>query len=216
MYSLHYEQALLVDNDEPSRFVKRIEGTVSKFVGDEDQRIPVGSFAIFIIDVAAVTREQASLFDAFDTDARIFGYYELYGRGYEFKRKVLRAMAVDMTFDLGMLILDRLELDPEHRGDGLGLRVLRWLEHQFRMGCGVVVMKPYPLQFEGGSPEEREDEADFRRRRLGDYDRRFDFALRRLQRHYSKLGFTKVAGTPYMVADPLRQLPTLEDVELNP
>eukprot|EP00456_Euglypha_rotunda_P009933 TRINITY_DN12368_c0_g1_i3.p1 TRINITY_DN12368_c0_g1~~TRINITY_DN12368_c0_g1_i3.p1 ORF type:complete len:251 (+),score=25.01 TRINITY_DN12368_c0_g1_i3:227-979(+) len=219
-YSLHYEHGSLVDDREPSRYVKHIQGEVREYVDDDGNEEPIGRFSVYIVDGAAALNEGESLFDVFDMSSSLFScYQELYGRDEDLKRKVLRAMKTDMTFDSGVLILDRLELTPSRRGRGAGLQILRWMEHQFRMGCGVVVLKPFPLQFEGGTPEEREadeDDGDFKRLELGRYERRFDVALRKLQRHYAKLGFAKVPGTPYMVADPQRRLPRLDPLEWIP
>lgn len=216
MYSLHYDHASLVDDLEPSRYIRHIQGEVFEFVGEDGHEVPIGRFSIYVVDGAAILNDRVSLFDVFDYDGILMSYYEgLYGRNDEFKPKVLKAMKVDMNFDHGLLILDRLELMPERRGLRVGLQVLLWMEHHFRMGCGVVAMKPFPLQFEGGTPEEREaDEGDesFRRLRLGGYERRFDVAVRRLRRHYATLGFAMVPGTPYMVADPYRRVRGLRRV----
>ena len=43
---------------------------------------------------------------------------------------------------------DRLELLPEARGQGLGLKVLERLISKFGLGCRIAVMKSFPLQLE--------------------------------------------------------------------
>lgn len=210
MFSLHYDHASLVDDREPSRYIRHIKGEVWEFVGEDGHEVPIGRFSVSIIDGASILNDRVSLFDVFDDDGDLMNYYEsLYGHNDELKPEVLKAMKVDMIFDHGLLVLDRLELMPERRGLRVGLQVLLWMEHHFRMGCGVVAMKPFPLQFEGGTPEEREaDEGDesFKRLRLGGYERRLDVAVRRLRKHYATLGFAMVPGTPYMVADPYRRV----------
>ena len=46
--------------------------------------------------------------------------------------------------NFNFLILDRVELLPKYRGDGVGLLVLRSLIERFGAGVGVVGMKPFP------------------------------------------------------------------------
>ena len=50
--------------------------------------------------------------------------------------------------NFNFLILDRVELLPKYRGDGVGLLVLRSLIERFGAEAGVVGMKPFPLQLE--------------------------------------------------------------------
>lgn len=216
MYSLHYEHILLVDDEEPSRYVKFIEGKVCKFV-EMGEDAEIGQFSVIVVDVARAISDEDSVLDVFDTSQKTIDYLDLYRRGcgYMFKDKVVRAMKSYDKWEPNMLILDRLELLPEHRGQGLGLRVLRWLELQFSMGCGIVAMKPFPLQFEGGPPAEKKDDENFIRARLDLFDDRQDVATKKLQKYYGRLGFAKVPGTPFMVADPMRSLPTLEALGLE-
>ena len=63
--------------------------------------------------------------------------------------------------NFNFLILDRVELFPKYRGNGVGLVILRSLIERFGAGVGVVGMKPFPLQLE------RKDATDSRwKRRL--------------------------------------------------
>ena len=109
-----------------------------------------------------------------------------------------------------MLILDRMEILPKYRRMGIGLHALRCLQRQFSTGCGIVVMKPFPLQFEQGGPEKNMHEPEFVRFGLGDFDRNQKRATAKLRAYYARLGFVRVPRTEFMVADPYLPVPPLK------
>lgn len=214
MLALKFHLELAVEDDEPARFIKFIDGTIYLYVNGE-RKVKAGNFSVIIMDVVAAVNERESVFDVFDFSSKTIDYFSLYAPGLEFKPKVLKALGGGDRWEPGMLILDRLEVLPGFRRQAVGLRVLRWLRIQFSMGCGVVVMKPFPLQFEGGTPEENKGKPDFVRLRLDLFDTDFHRARRKLRDYYGRAGFVVVAGTSYMVADPMRQAPTLEEMGID-
>lgn len=212
--SLEFSQSLFIDDDEPSRYVREISGVVSASIPDDSEvgfrQEDAGKFSVFIVDVESAVNDRESIFEIFDWSSRTIDYFDLYENGLEFKPKVLKAMGGETRWAPNILILDRLELLPQYRRRENGLRTLRWMQHQFGAGCGIVAMKPFPLQFEGGPPEEKSEDPDFIRLRLDEYDSNYERALRKLRSHYARLGFGQVPGTPYMVADPYRPMVSLE------
>lgn len=76
-------------------------------------------------------------------------------------------------------------------------------------------MKPFPLQFEGGKPAENKDKPDFVKLGLAEFGDRFEPALRKLRNYYARLGFVRVRGTEYMVADPFRRVPSLKAIGVS-
>ena len=214
MFSLEYQQSMLVDDEEPSRLLKFIDGKVLAFT-ESDRKVRVGSFAVILIDIETAVNESESIFDVFDVSSKTIDYYGLYKSDLEFKPSVIKALGGYERWAPNMLILDRLEILPRFRGHGAGLRILRCLQLQFSAGCGLVVMKPFPLQFEGGTPEENKDEEEFIRMRLDQFSTTFEKALKGLQTYYGRLGFVKVPGTPYIVADPQMRVPGLAALGLD-
>src|SRR6185437_7168848 len=80
-----------------------------------------------------------------------------------------------------ILLLTRMEIKPEYRGHGAGLVAIRALIDVFGRGCGLVVCKPFPLQYK--------DE-------VAEADRKeFEKALEKLRKYWSRLGFQRVAET---------------------
>ncbi|MBT9462530.1 hypothetical protein [Hydrogenophaga sp.] len=206
-FTLEFSHELLVDDDEPSRYVKEIEGVVWVYRGSRKHR--AGRFSIFIINVERALANDESVFDIFDYASTTMGYLLLYGDDGEYAPEVTAILPGGERWSPNLLILDRLEVLPKYRGYGIGLRVLRCLQEQFSMGCGLVAMKPFPLQFEGGDPAEKEGDPKFVTMGLGDFDRNQGRATARLCRYYAQLGFIGVPGTDFMISDPLMDLPPL-------
>jgi hypothetical protein len=93
---------------------------------------------------------------------------------------------------------------PEFRGYNLGLAVMRRLIERFGAGAAVVAMKPFPLQGEYS----RRDRDEWRQRmQLDDFDKDLRRATAKLRRHYAKLGFKFMKGTPFMFRDAQIALP---------
>ncbi|MDQ0024336.1 GNAT superfamily N-acetyltransferase [Variovorax paradoxus] len=205
--SIEFKHEFVVDDREPSRYVKDIEGSV--YVHYENSKVKAGRFAVFVIDAEAAVNEQEDVFDCFDHSERTVDYFDLYLPHLDFKPKVVKLLTGGERWAPNILILDRLEILPRFRGRGVGLRTLRWLQFQFGTGCGIVAMKPFPLQFEGGKPSENAGKASFVKLGLDSFDNNFDRALGKLRAYYAKLGFVRVPGTPFMVADPMMKLPDL-------
>ncbi len=206
--TLEYTHDILVDDDEPSRYIKALEGYVLVHTGMRRERI--GRFKIFVIDVELAINDGSSVFDVFDTYSETYGYWSLYSSPFQFKKKVINAFPEGDRWKPNILILDRMEIFPRHRGKGIGLRSLRCLQREFSTGCGIVAMKPFPLQFEGGLPAPNEESPEFVELALGTFDRNERRATAKLRAYYSRLGFVRVPRTDYMVADPLVSMPLLK------
>lgn len=214
MLLLEYNQSILVDDQEPNSFHKYIEGAI-RLSSFEGTKVRVGSFSIIVIDVEAAVNAKVGMFDMFDCSSRTVDYFDLYTGDMDFAPNVIEALGGEDRWTPNMLILERLELLPKFRGREIGLRVLRWLQFHFGTGCGIVAIKPYPLQFEGGSPDENKDKPDFVKMGWGQFGDSFEVSLSKLLQYYGRLGFNAVTGTPFMVADPIRPLHTLEMLGLQ-
>ncbi|MDP2018967.1 hypothetical protein [Hydrogenophaga sp.] len=205
--SLEYKHKIYLDDSEPSFYVKDLEGYVLSYNGYRRER--VGRFRIFVIDVEMAFSDRFSVFEVFDYRSETIGYWSLYEPSLEFKTKVVKVLPEGDRWQPNILILDRMEIFPKYRGEGIGLNALRCLQRQFSTGCGIIAMKPFPLQFEGGTPEENADSPTFVKLGLGTFDRNEKRAMAKLRAYYARLGFVRVPGTEYMVADPLLAMPSL-------
>jgi len=89
-------------------------------------------------------------------------------------------------------VLDMIEVLPEHRGRHLGIAVASRLIDILGQGAGIVVCKPFPLQF---NPNFHDDKTSFiADMRFEEFETSEEVALRRIRKYWSKLGFKKIGG----------------------
>lgn len=213
-YSVYLEwdkdEASLSYND-PSDFMYEAAGRVIVF-NDNEKKSIIGKFRICYINVEAIVNQGESIYDVFDTYSETVGYYgAIFNHGtLEINEKLCKAIGSDPYFG-NVLILDRLEIIPRFRKNGLGLLVMRKLIERFSPGAILVGIKPFPLQFEAGRPN-GDSETWCRKLKLDDLDKNFKHATAKLQRHYQKLGFARLPGTPFMFRTMEQALPKIEDL----
>lgn len=208
------ERRVMLDDDEPSRFLTHWKGTIDWHHPQGERVDAIGAFSIYLVDGDSALDEGVARFDVYDTEQGLFDVFQnLFDTSTGGLRPRVEKIAFgdDYAMSSNTLILDRLVIYPAHRGHGVGLLALRALMHRFRSFAGLVVMKPYPLQFEASARDEsiglsREHWA------LDSYKLKQPAATARLRRHYAKLGFTHVPRTDYMVRDPLKKLPEADDL----
>ena len=208
----HVESSkFLLAADDPSDYIYPICGRIAEMDDDEGD-ILVGKFRLYYVDVAsAINTDYMDVFDIFDAhSASTADYYDsLFDPDTVGFSENLRQLFNDEVFEQSLLIIDRLELLPGYRGQNLGLIIMRRLIQRFSAGAGLVAIKPFPLQFEQSIPAE--DEGGWHEEmQLSSFRETERNSIRKLQKHYSKLGFFEMKGTPHMVLSTARRLPPIE------
>ena len=205
------ESEVFVGDREPMRFIHECEGQIEVFGADDSDVIPVGSFSVLIVDIESAINEGVHPFDVMDSRSETAHYYDkLYRRawsGADFREPVINAVFGQASpWHPNLLILDRLAVFPEHRGHGVGLLALRGLIERFRIGVGLIVMKPFPLQFES-VPTSPDDIAARRRLGLDDFRMGYRSAVAKLRSYYASLGFRHIPRTSLMGLAPENYVP---------
>ena len=215
MLLLEYNHSTLVDDQEPSRYHRCIDGKV-KLCDDEDadQRTTIGHFSIIVIDVEAAVNEEERMFDVFDCDGRTVDYFSLYDEDMGFAPEVTKVLKGGERWAPNMLVIDDLKILPKYRGKGYGLQVLRWLQLHFGTGCGIVAMIPFPLQFAGWELDDESDKKTFAKLQLGTFSNNRPVAFQRLRSYFARAGFVRVPDTEYMISDPQMKLPSIRSLRV--
>lgn len=209
------ESEVLIDDDEPSRFIHKLDGRVELSLEDDSRRLTIGHFSVVLVDVESAINERVHPFDVFDSESKTAPYYQALFRaqswsGADFRKPVLQAIyGNDEPWRPNLLILDRVTVYPEHRGRGAGLLAIRGLIERFRMGIGLIVMTPFPLQFEA-EPHTPEDLEERSRLKLDEFGVGYDKALAKLRSYYATLGFRTIPRTRLMGLAADHKLPTLD------
>lgn len=103
----------------------------------------------------------------------------------------IRTQFVDIVF-LDFLIVNRVEVLPALRGRRFGLLSVSRLIDLFGENCGLVVMKPFPLQFTNYlDPAWRAPDG------VEDPPTAFIAARQKLRRHWARVGFKNLEGMDY-------------------
>lgn len=190
-------------NEPPERFIHEYAGTLQLRDINLKRVATIGEFQVTVLDVENAVNERESAFDVFDCSPDTMGYYDvLFDRDLELRPEVNRLLYGDEygQWDPNTLILHRLAIERAYRGRGYGLQALQALIEEFRVGIGIIAMKPFPLQFEGGiryrTERKQEEVAKYELDALG---KDFRKARSKLRRYYRRLGFKLVPKTEYMV-----------------
>lgn len=201
---LRVEPRLITPGDDPpGRYVHDYEGSVLLMDENFEPAEAIGAFQVSVLDVESAVIEGSSTFDVFDWKADTVGYYEaLFNEHMDFREPVSKLLFGENygRWEPNTLALQRLVIKREYRGRGYGLLALQALIEEFRVGVGIIAMKPFPLQFEGGIDyhSESKDE-EVTKYELGAFTTNFRSARSKLRRYYRRLGFKLVPKTEYMV-----------------
>ena len=187
-------------------------------MNDDGDDILAGKFRLYYVDIAsALNTGYTDVFEIFDahSDSTVDYYESLFDPDTADFSENLQQLFNYEIFEQSVLIFDRLELLPGYRGHNLGLIIMRRLIQRFSAGAGVVAIKPFPLQFEHSIPPE--DESGWHAEmQLSGFREPERISIRKLQNHYSKLGFVEMEGTPHMVLSTARRLAPVESLFTSP
>jgi GNAT superfamily N-acetyltransferase len=212
-------------NDEPSRFLQEYVGRIEwEDPENSSIRVSIGSFRAFLVDLVGAITEDESVYQVFDTTQSTWSVFEaLFDIDTEELTDATKKAAFGNDYPLnhGAFIIDRVVVLPEHRGHCVGLLAMKALIEEFRQASGLVVIKPFPLQFESESPSPSQCPPDDwppnSDLELEGYSQSMRAALSKLKQYYSRLGFKPVRGTDYMVLDPARDFGDYDDLlEVQP
>jgi GNAT superfamily N-acetyltransferase len=89
---------------------------------------------------------------------------------------------------LNLLSVEKIKIDEKYRGKGIGLAAIQRLIDLHSANCGLVCLRPFPLQYSG---------------KVADFDPEVVAAdTNKLSCYYTKAGFAPFVGSNYMVLDP--------------
>ena len=110
-----------------------------------------------------------------------------------------------------MLLLHHLTIRPFARGQRLGLAVLERTIRDWSSGCALVVMKPFPLQFEAGA---KRDKKAWREHDYGSFSQTKVKATPRLRAYYARLGFEWIGRSMFYGIYPDGVRPEVKELAL--
>jgi hypothetical protein len=176
-----------------------------------EREIQLGELRLYLIRVGNAVNDGVRLFDVFDSyqethDASAALYESSYG---DFSPSVRKRFEEAFCCD-DILLLHYLTLKPFARGQRLGLAVMERAMRDWSSGCSLVVIKPFPLQFESSSNKLERDI----RLSLNNFSGSKTEAFRRLRMYYQQLGFERIGRSEFYALCPNERLPDREKLGL--
>lgn len=205
-YDVRFETAIGAwPNGEPSEYVIDISGNIM-FEGDGPEHRRVGNVHAQLVQVGRARNDRYPVDDVFDVSQELDDVYAaLFDPETAEMKESIRDQFEVMGSDI--LILSSIEIDAEHRGHGLGLAVISRCIDVWEPSDGLVVCKPFPLQFDSS----RRDDVAWKQR-LGTeaFVKDQQAATTKLATYWQRLGMKPIVGTKYAAMSMTLRRPSLE------
>jgi len=205
MLELAFEVSVSLSESELGReFIQEIKGAIR----DTAANAAVGLVNCVLVEVGRVAGAGQDLFEVMDGFSSELGQYNwgfFKANDWDYKEQVRQQF--EDIFGLDLFIINHVEVEPAFRGYGLGLLAVSRSIDIFGENCGLVALKPFPLQFRNYlDPGWQAPDG------IADPKVAFRKASRRLQKYWSRAGFRPVSGTDYCALTPSQTRPTLKGV----
>jgi hypothetical protein len=206
-YGLDLHTSSPVNTGDMAEFIDVFKGRV--VLHEWSEVIPAGQFRATVIRTEDAAEEGIPTCELWDETQELCDHYgALFNpRTDDFKKGIVSRFE---AYNRDVLILDRIEVFPEHRGKNLGhATALRLIQLLGRHG-GLVVCMPHPLQF---SPIYEHDPEGRHRLALDTFGRSRAEAFRRLRAYWGMVGFQRLSPRePRFALSPHMRLPKIESL----
>ena len=187
-FRVDFEVSISQYEGDPSDFITVYQGDVIGMMDDESEQ-KIGNLTVYMVERGRVLNEGMSLFevmdcldgDSCDCFANLFDH-----ETEQLKPEVERLISENRAFQSDMMLIERLELDPEYRGRGIGKEVALRTIQKLGANCGVITCVPVPLQFTGLGPKEKKPAGE----RL---------AQQRVRLFWAGVGFVRLSRSGYYI-----------------
>jgi GNAT superfamily N-acetyltransferase len=193
--------------DEGDDYLVHLEGTIMGHGDSGKSSTKIGTIQVILIKVGECINDKFPLHTMFDVQQETLdagnAVYDLSADEYEYTPSVVRMFPDAMPFN-DILLIKRMEIEPSFRGKKIGLAVLYQAIKDWSSGCSLVLIKPFPLQFEVSNLK-KEMERDLGAEKA---------ATKKLKNYYQTLGFESIPKTPFLAMCPVQRYPTFEELGL--
>jgi GNAT superfamily N-acetyltransferase len=194
---------------EPDDYICKIAGEI--ICSDEAGSDSVaGTVEAHVIQVNRIISDGESLFQACDAHSQTVHDYGCVL--FDFRSGGLKPAIEDQFGVVGtsdILILDKIEVLPAHRGHGVGLAAACSFLDTFETGCCLAVGEPYPMQFKEMTPEHAEW---CKKMGVDAFVAGEKRASAKLRAYWSRLGFKQISGSKKFALSLQHRRPTLKEL----
>lgn len=157
-------------------------------------------YQVGLVQVFVLAEGDQSALKVLEADSATQIYSKLFdARTGKLRRSALDRLSSPKDRPTAILGIHEIALVPEARGFGLAHHVIDRIVRRLGRGCGMAVLKPYPLQF--GSLGQDDEDPWAQRLELYKFgSNRFE-SKTKLAQHYGKVDFIEVPYTKLMIRD---------------
>jgi len=173
----------------------RHKGDIVIYADDDDYHenpITAGTIRALVVNFAEGVDAGCPLSEIFDFEEGLDALYDALTEldGNNFKGSLFEGYGFGNWSSL--LIIERVEIKPEHRGRGLGLLACETTCRHIGSGCDMAAIQVCPLQFE--SSYRNGKGTDSERLALKGFSSNEAAATERLKSHYMMMGFKELTS----------------------
>lgn len=203
-FRLRFETGGPLLPDDPSDFVRSIHGTLNIFDEQREEfSVPVGHVSAYHVEIGLAKQAKEPITFVFDSvDDELADYFSILFEDENFSEGLEEILEPGFGGDL--LIIDRVEIDPEFRGKNLGLIAALKTIETFSGGCAYVALRPFPLQY---GPL-RSQTKKLKQQKYDRFVKSEPQARKKLRDYWGQLGFKRVHDSDVFILSTAYHLPT--------
>jgi hypothetical protein len=207
MFNVAFEViAPLTKSDPSSEFIQQVTGEIRESQSGHS----VGRIHATLVQVGRAADAGEDLFDVMDgVSEELVGYHHTFFKSgcWEYRDSIREQFEIAL---LDLLIIQLVEIEPEFRGQRIGLLAISKVVDIFGENCGLVAIKPFPLQFSNFRDSGRCSPNEMDAAEIA-----FQRATQKLRRYWDRAGFRRVCGTDYSALSPALRRPDVRQTALG-
>ncbi len=187
--------------DDEESMISKYHGDIMLWNKNMTKQKKIGYLEASVIEIERSMNCDIPMVDVFDTSQELMDYYcYLVPKGrrnlyFPFSKAIYGlANEKDPSYNLNILVIHMLQILPRYRGKDYGLQAMHLALDHLGRGCFISVITPFPLQCNKEGNWEKRMELDL-------FPGEERIWTRKLKRHYARLGFVPIKGTPIMALD---------------
>ncbi len=200
-----FETDRQVQPSEPEEYVLGIDGKIV-LVGEDESELVAGTLQVLLVLIEVAREHGFTAFDVLDSLTDSSHYLELIDDRGDWHDYV-REQFIDLHSS-NLLIINQVKVEPKYRGKGLGILAVKTAIDCFSQGCGLVALKPFPLQFTWWKSPDWKPELPLPNGL--NKAQAFRSALRKVEKHWARLGFRRIGKTEIWGLCPAHRQPSLD------
>ena len=197
--------------DEPEDCITIINGKVVHY-NESDEKETIAKCRHFFIDLENSGNDPYFLLDI---RSELAPYTALYDSETASFKDELLVKAGDDIWSTNLLVVDRIEILPEFRGEGISKMIFQDAIRLFSPRTDLVAIKCFPIQFEAKIPDHKPSAWE-KMMELDKLDPNEKTATKRLMSFYESLGFIPFGNDGIMVKSITKKLETPNHSMLMP